>query len=205
MKKLYLNIDRISIKGKPENLHQNVVHNMNQFMKELISSTEEMGNTMKKYSWTNQGNQFQKAYQAVTKLSRVLYDAQENLFGVQIQFTYYINKILKFEGSSKRVDPPRKLEKRVVKSNDVNAKKTEYILEEMIKLKNAIEDYSRKVKKESTGLGGKVDDIGQQWTDPQYKAFKNMIEDVRLQISEGCKELSDYASYLKKIIDELNK
>lgn len=202
MKKLYINIEEIKIKGRPSLLTQ-PVNDIDRRMQQLASSTEYIKGIMYKFSGTNQGTQYKKACEAVTELSAQLYGASETLNDVQHQIVKFENKCHRYEDESASASSPRKHNVKKVKVT-VNTSEIEFHKSQMITVRDSLEKYSRSAKEECKKLRSNRDSIGRVWTDRQFKDFSVYIDDVCSVIEKGCKELDDYKNYLNIKIKELD-
>ncbi len=201
MKKLHVNIEEIKIKGRPSVLAQPVI-DIDRRMQTLATATEEIKSIMYKFSGTNQGKQYNKACNAVTKLSSQLFEASETLNDVQQQIVLFANKGSRYEQDSSMLGSPRKHNVKKAKVS-VNTSEIEFHKDEMILVRDRLEKYSRSAKEENKKLRSNRDAIGRIWSDRQYKDFSKYIDDVSSEIETGCKELDEYSAFLTGQIKDL--
>lgn len=194
MKKLYVNIEEIKIKGRPSLLSK-PIRDIDERMQQLASVTEMVKGVFYKFSGSNQGIQYKKACDAVTKLSDELYDASEILNDVQTQVVKYENKIHCYEGETFSAASPRK---HAVKKMSVNANtaQVEFHKEQMVYLIAIIDKYIVSCVDEVKKLRYNKENVGKVWYDRQFKDFSIYIDEVCGIIFNGCKELDEYKNYL---------
>lgn len=201
MKKLHVNIEEIKIQGRPAVLAQPVI-DIDRRMQALASATEDIKSTMYKFSGTNQGNQYNKACNAVAELSSQLFEASETLNDLQQQIVKFANKASRYEEETSMLGSPRKHNVKKAKVS-VNTSEIEFHKEEMIVVKGNLEKYSRSAKEESKKLSSNRDSIGRIWHDRQFKDFSTYIDYVLAAVEKGCKELDEYAVFLNNRINGL--
>ena len=201
MKKLYINIEEIKIKGRPHLLTQ-PVSDIDERMQAIAQATECIKGIMFKFSGTNQGIQYQKACNAVCELSKELYGASETLNDVQCQIVKFENKCHNYEEESELAVKPRRHSVKVVKVSS-NTSEIEFHKAEMITVKNALENYTRGVREQCKILRANRDSIGRIWTDRQFKDFSTYIDDVCAVVETGCKQLDEYKIHLNNKIKNL--
>lgn len=205
MKKLHINIEEIKIKCKPKVLAQVLaqpVIDIDSRMQALATETEKIKSIMYKFSGTNQGKQYNKACNAVTKLSSQLFEASETLNDVQRQIVLFAKKVCEYEQVSFTLGSPRKHNVKKIKVS-VNTSGIEFHKDEMILVRDKLEEYSRSAKEENKKLRSNRDAIGGIWSDRQYKDFSKYIDDVSSEIETGCKELDEYSAFLTGQIKDL--
>ena len=198
MKKLYVNVEEVKIKGRPEALTR-VVMDIDRRTQELASATELIKGIMYKLSGTNRGKQYKQACDAVTELSADVYDASEVLNDVQHQIIKFENKCHYYEGESISAPSPRRHSVRKIKVS-VNTSEILFEKPQMIYVRNALDKYSKLAREECKKLRSNRDSIGRIWTDRQFKDFSVYIDNVCMIVEKGCRELDEYKNYLNERI-----
>ncbi len=203
MKKLYENIEEVSIKGRPEELTQ-VVDSIDITMQEFANETENVKVIMYKYSGTNQGIQYKNACDAITDLSNQIYDASEELNELQRQVVEFQNKCYRYEGLGYLCTSPRSHNINRIRVL-ANTSSIDFKKPEMIIVRDALERYSCSARDVYKKLQSDRDYIGTIWEDRQFRDFSSFIDEVCIIIENGCKNLDEYKDYLHARIKEITE
>ena len=202
MKKLYMNIENINIKGGPEQL-TDVVKSMDRSLQNIAANTDQMTGYLMRYSVSNKGAQFVKAVNSTLKLRDDLFDMSLELNEMQKQVVEYQNKVFRFEGKEEMAQAPNPY---LVTKKQVNAETTDTQISrtEMVELAAIIRNYIENVYHHSKSIIDKKNEIAAVWRDSQYNDFAEFIDDVIRNIGKSVRELEEYVQTLEERIKELS-
>lgn len=202
MKKLYMNIEDIYIKGNPMQLAE-VITAMDESLQNVCQSTEDITNLVIKYSASNKGQQYEKVASTLIRFRDEMYEASLQLNEMQNQIVEYQNKVLRYEGLSESASVPNK---HTVSRASINVDSTEvqFLLSEMIEVSNGLNNYSESVFHNMQNIVRGKNDIAAIWQDTQYKDFAEFIDELAMNSLAALKVFGEYIAYLDEKIKELS-
>ena len=202
MKKLYVNIEDIYIKGNPLLLTE-VVTSMDVVLQKMSQSTENVTAKVIKYSSTNKGKQYEKMVRTLLSLRNILYESSIQLNDMQNQIVAYQNKVLRYEGMTESASLPNKHS--VSKYNiNVDITETKFRIQEMMELSTCLNDYSESIFYSTQNLIRNKNDASRFWQDTQYNDFAQFIDEIAQAVISSLKIFGEYVSYLDEKIKELS-
>lgn len=201
MRKLYQHINHINIRGKATELTK-IVQSMDERMQTLANDTQHVEAVVRKYTDNNKGDQYTKAVQAVSELSKHLYESSETMNDMQRQIVDYQNKIFHYEEQHMHAQQPKRHEVRKINVETITHV-IEFRREEMLMVYKEIMTYVKNSAEALKRLRDDKNNIGQIWLDEQYKIFDQFIEGVVKTTIKHGKVLEDYAKHLKQLIGAL--
>lgn len=202
MKKLYMNIEDIYIKGNPLQLTE-VITTMDDALQNVCQSTEDITGLVIRHSASNKGQQYEKMSTTLIKLRDEMYEASLQLNEMQSQIVEYQNKVLRYEDLSACAAVPNK---HIVSRTSINTDNTEvqFRLSEMVELSNGLNSYSEFVYHNMQNIVRGKNDIAAIWQDTQYKDFAEFIDEISMELLAALKVFGEYLTYLDEKIKELS-
>ena len=201
MKKLYVNIEDIHIKGGPHQLTE-VVTRMDNALQKLSQETEDVTAVVVRYSLSNKGNQYDKMTKALAKLRNMLYDASLQLNEMQNEIVMYQEKVMRYEGLSGAAAVPNK--HLVNRANfHVDVTEVQFNLAEMIDLQNRLNSYCEMVYYSAQDIVRGKNEIAQVWLDTQYNDFSEFIDGINMETIKSLEVFREYLEYLDSVIKEV--
>lgn len=201
MPRFNLNIERIVIDGDISILSE-AVSEIDLLLQQLSNETEEMKNTLLRYSGSNQGNQYLKCAAAALNLSACLYDASESLNLLQRKVVEYCEMVIAYEELNITISPPHPFDVDPI-NVEINTGNIRFELAEMIIVHDSLDAYSQNVRDGFNKLNSHVVDIGTVWHDPQYNDFVDWIEEISSVVLPKCAQMEEYRDYLHNIITRI--
>lgn len=202
MKKLYMNIEDISIKGDPLQLTE-VITTMDESLQNVCQSTEDITNLVIRYSASNKGQQYENMATTLIELRDEMYEASLQLNDMQNQIVEYQNKVLRYEELSESASAPNK---HIVNRANINVDNSmiQFQLPEMIEVSNGLNSYSESVYYNMLNIVRGKNDIAAVWQDSQYNDFAEFIDELSRDSLAALKVFGEYKEYLDKKIKELS-
>ncbi len=202
MKKLYMNIEDIFIKGNPLQLTE-VITTMDEALQNVCQATEDITNLVIRYSTSNKGHQFEKMCSTLIAFRDEMYEASLQLNEMQNQIVEYQNKVLRYEGLSESASVPNK---HTVNRGSINVDSTEvqFLLPEMMEVFNGLNNYSEAVYHNMRSIVRGKNDIATIWQDSQYNDFAEFIDGLSMDSLEALKVFGEYVAYLDEKIKEMS-
>lgn len=202
MKKLDLNVEIIRLEGRPSQVLQPPIDDIDKCIQNLCNSTENMKSVMCNYSGTNQGKQFKKACNTISIFSQNLYETSIALNDIQNQVAAYAYKCSEYEEERSTVSPPRKLSVNIVRMN-VNTGVVYFRKAEMIAVRNELQVYCEECKNAIKRLKNQANALNSVWKDPQKDDYCKLIESTCDIIFKASQSLGEYRDHLTNIINNL--
>lgn len=201
MKKLYVNIEEIKIKGRVDQL-SDMVRTMDRALQNIANNTDTLTNHLARYSVTNKGTQYEKVVNTALKLRDEMFKASVELNDMQKQVVAYQNKVCRYEGRSQSAPPPNKysVNRRQI---SVDTSVIQFNRQDMINVAAALKNYSELVYAQIKNINRKKIDIASIWQDRQYKDFENFIQEITNKVIEALKIFDNYIPVLEERIKEL--
>ena len=202
MKKLYMNIADVYIKGNPLQLAE-VITAMDESLQNVCQATEDITNLVIRYSASNKGSQYEKMTSTLIKLRDEMYEASLQLNEMQNQIVEYQNKVLRYEGLSESASVPNKHTVNRAGIN-VDISEVQFQLSEMMEVSNELTSYSESVYHNMQNIVRGKNDIAAIWQDSQYNDFAEFIDELSRDSLAALKVFGEYKEYLDKKIKELS-
>lgn len=202
MKKLYMNIEDIYIKGNPMQLTE-VITSMDEALQAVCQSTEDITGLVIRHSASNKGHQYEKMTATLIKLRDEMYEASLQINEMQNQIVEYQNKVLRYEDLSACASVPNK---HIVSRASITTDNTEvqFKLPEMMEVFNGLNNYCESVYHNMQNMVRGKNDIASIWQDTQYKDFAEFIDELSMETLAALKVFGEYLAYLDEKIKELS-
>ena len=201
MKKLYENIEDININGEISDL-TDVVKAIDNSLQNIANMTEQLTDTLEKYSDVVKGVQFKKTVDNACELREMLYITSLEFNEMQNQVVEYQNKIYRFEDMTDYCQRPNPYEvnRRVIEVEDrvVQLKRSD--LERVVAYLNK---YNDEVYFQIKNILANKNDIASVWRDSQYQDFSEYIDGIAGKVVDSLKVFDDSVNYLNEKIKEL--
>lgn len=201
MRKLYFNINDITILGNPTKL-SDVITKMDYNLQRLSADTEKIKYTVYKKSTSNQGHQYTNVVNATKNLSVAVYNASVIMNDVQHQICQYIYKCCKYEEIYGNIPVPRKHDIKIVKLDTITSVII-YRKEDMIQVRNALVAYVAASRREAQNLRANREFIRSIWKDTQFELFSKYVDEICAILRKGADDLETYANHLTNLINDL--
>lgn len=202
MKKLFLNIQKVHIKGKDPSVLSTLVADIDKQMQSLVIATDEARALMSKYNGNNNGAQYEKASATLHELSRHIRECTVVVNDLEMQVVAFQNKVFRFEGSNRAAPMPKKFIATETKAITSHVD-LQYGMDEMRAVATGLSKYCEKTRSVIKGILMARSRISTVWVDPQFKDFAAVIENVRVVTERHVKELDVYVTYLNTRIKEM--
>lgn len=201
MKKLYVNIEDIHIKGGPNQLTE-VVTRMDNALQKLSQETEDITAWVARYSISNKGSQYEKMAKALADLRNKLYDSSQQLNEIQNEIVLYQEKVMRYEGISGSPTTPNKY---IVSRANIHVDTTEvhFILSEMNDLKSRLNSYCEMVYYGIQDIVRGKNEIAQVWLDTQYNDFSEFVDEINMESLKSLSIFREYLEYLDTVLKEV--
>ena len=201
MKKLYMNIEDIHIKGGPNQLSE-VVTRMDNSLQKLSQETEDITAVVAKYSLSNKGNQYDKMAKSLVSLRSKLYDASLQLNEIQNEIVLYQEKVMRYEGLPGSATIPNKY--LVSRANiHVDTTEVQFNRSEMIDLQNRLNSYCEMIYYGIQDIVRGKNEIAQVWLDTQYNDFSEFVDEINMETLKSLEVFREYLEYLDTVIKEV--
>lgn len=201
MKKLYVNIEDIHIKGDISELSR-PVKQIDFSLQAIAENTNRITDLLAKYSSFSKGKQFENIVRESFFLRNELYEAALNLNQIQNELVEYQNKIYRYEGMSNTAERPNpfyvKLSQITVETTGVQVNRRD--MESLVKKLN---DYLEGVGMTIRDILTCKNEMASIWLDTQYNDFSLFIDDITKTIFDSLKGYRDYVVYLSEKLKEL--
>lgn len=195
---MFENIDDVYIIGSAKELN-NMVSIVDARVQKMSTVTEQMKSVLANFGCTTFGNQYEKAVNAASSFSDILYNKSVELNAVQRDLVHYIDRIDIFNDRPPSGIPPRNFQVNRIKVS-VNTKDDRFTKDIIIKLINQLNRYCQYIEQEKRTLLNEKTSIGSIWRDSQYRIYSSYIDEIVSSINKGVKELMDYSDYLQRKI-----
>ncbi|MBR2295272.1 MAG: hypothetical protein IJ869_05880 [Clostridiales bacterium] len=201
MKKLYVNIEDIDIRGSVTDL-TDMVNHMDNTLQDAAQSTEIITTLVVKYNSSNAGQQYSRMVAALMRLRDELYDASISMNEMENEIVIFQNKVMRYEGMLESVSAPNRY--RVERARiHIEESSIQFRKSEMVQLSNELNSYGESLFYQFQSLARFKDEIGQIWRDSQYSDFAEFIDEVGASIFSGLSVFAEYLDYLNAAINEL--
>lgn len=202
MKKIYVNIDQIDIRGGVDQL-TDVVKSIDVSLQSIADKTDALTGYLVKCSASNKGKQFEKVVKTSLKLRDELFQASLDLNEMQNQIVAYQNKIYRFEDMPEMAQAPNPY---MVSQRKITTETSgmQFNRSEMIELIAELRNYREGIFHDFKSIIEKKNEIGSVWRDHQYVVFSEFIDEVAQTIAVGVKEFDEYMIHLEEKIKELD-
>lgn len=201
MKRLYENIEEISIKGSPAELYT-AVTSMDVTLQKIADGTEHLFGIVARYNASNQGMQYNKMMEKIYQLRDILLRSSEELNIMQNEVVAFMNKVFRYEDMS--VVAPRPNAYMVQKTTlTIESSGVEFILSDMLDVESALNEYSETIYSQAVKFNEEKDQLASIWNDAQYKDFSSFVESVCKEIIDALKVFDEYRTTLSEKIKEL--
>lgn len=203
MKKLYMNIRDINIKGDPSLLSE-VVSVMDVSLQNIAVKTQQLVNQLNKYGASNKGHQYAKVVSTSIRLRDELYQASYDLNDMQNQIVQFQNKIFRYEEMAERAQKPNSYMVDKYKNIVVETSMVQFNREDMLSVAAMLKNYKEAISYHIKKINDKKNSIGGVWKDRQYNDFASFIEEVIKNVNKALGIFDEYVFYLEKQIKELD-
>ena len=202
MKRLFVNIDDIYIKGSPTAL-ADIISHMDASMQTIAEATQQLLDNLARFCASNKGERIRKTIEFTTQLRDVLYDASVELNEMQNQIVLSQNKILRYEGMRQMAAHPQP---HLVSKKQIHARvgATEFHLAEMTALVTEMTRYQEAVVRHTRTLQAGKSQAAAYWADSQYRNFSEFIDGVCMTIVQALKRFEEEKAMLESKIKELS-
>ena len=202
MRKLYVSIEKVHIKGSVSQL-TDMVTAMDKALQLIADHSDRLVRTLARYSATNKGQQYEKVVGTSLRLRDALFKAAEDLNDMQRQIVKYQNKILKYEGSKERASAPNpfNISKKQV---SVETDQIQFNRTEMQHLLDTLKNYKAAVLSQLKLIKNRKDQIAGFWRDEQYRNFSDFIDDVIREVVDSLRTYDEYVEHLGDLIKEMS-
>lgn len=202
-RKLYINVERIKIKGDPEVLGR-YVFDIDKFVAEISSETTNLCIILKKYYQMDYTDQFIKMVENVNDLNKTLFNESEEIFELKEQLLKFIENMQIFNNKSLGIPRGQRHASGTPRISTDRNQVFNFSREDYIYVHKSILRYLDGVSEASKIIYKEVMAAGSIWIDDQYRIFADTVMDILNAIKKGAALLSDYADVLKQKIVALS-
>ena len=194
MKKLYVNIEKVKIKGGPRELYS-VIKGTEESLRDMAEKTEKMTAFLSKYSESNKGVQFEKLINSTVQLRSDLSDAAIEMNDMLVQVVIFVNKINQYEDNNESLPQPAPY---VINGRHLNADTgtVQFEHDEMLEVERECKEYREGIYQCIRSVNLKKNNIASVWMDPQYDDYSDFIQDLTGKIVDALKVYDEYLLHL---------